>query len=239
MITKYRKQIIESDIIKGKAEFIKSFTSAKNIKIYASDAEKKNKYLYMLVYEKGLVIKKIYAGIDFSTLNHIYVISYKTKRILPQKKDGFEVSSSLFTLYGLGPFCSEIPLGTFVNKHTIATEEEKKLFLQYNPNLEYISKILFKDPQCIWIDAKIGDLIKIEGSSLTIGHDIDYRFVVKEPETAILGNIFNEEEKKKVKDVEEELEPEEIEAQEQDLVPEEDQVPEEEQVPEEDQEEEE
>jgi DNA-directed RNA polymerase subunit H len=67
-----------------------------------------------------------------------------------------------------------------VPKHTVITEEEKKvLFEKFNIAEVQLPKILAADPAIKAIDAKIGDIVKIERDSPTAGTTVYYRFVVK------------------------------------------------------------
>jgi len=65
----------------------------------------------------------------------------------------------------------------FVPKHSVVSERElKKLLGQYA--LKDLPKILVDDPMIQLLNAKDGDVIKIERNSLTAGKTIFYRRVV-------------------------------------------------------------
>lgn len=67
-----------------------------------------------------------------------------------------------------------------VPKHKILSEEEKKALLEkHNINEVQLPKILTNDAVTKAIDAKIGDVIKIERESPTAGKTVYYRIVVK------------------------------------------------------------
>ena len=65
-------------------------------------------------------------------------------------------------------------------KHTILSEEEKRALLQkHDINEVQLPKILTNDAVVKVLDAKIGDVIKIERGSPTAGSTVYYRIVVK------------------------------------------------------------
>ncbi len=65
-----------------------------------------------------------------------------------------------------------------VPKHVKATEEEvKSLLEQYNISMKQLPKILKNDPAIKQLDAKVGDVIKIERQSPTVGKVWFYRVV--------------------------------------------------------------
>ncbi|MEM5804761.1 MAG: DNA-directed RNA polymerase subunit H [Candidatus Aenigmatarchaeota archaeon] len=67
-----------------------------------------------------------------------------------------------------------------VPKHTILSEEEKKALLEkLNITEVQLPKILAVDPAVKAIDAKVGDVVKIERESHTAGNTVYYRLVVK------------------------------------------------------------
>ena len=66
-----------------------------------------------------------------------------------------------------------------VPKHSKATEEEtQKLLDQYNIAKKQLPKILKSDPAIRNLDPKIGEVIKIERQSPTVGKVNFYRVVV-------------------------------------------------------------
>ena len=67
-----------------------------------------------------------------------------------------------------------------VPKHTILSEKDKEeLLSRYNINLNQLPRILTSDPQVKVLDAKIGDVIKIERESETAERSTYYRVVVQ------------------------------------------------------------
>jgi DNA-directed RNA polymerase subunit H len=67
-----------------------------------------------------------------------------------------------------------------VPKHTILSEKDKEeLLTKYNINLNQLPRILTSDPQVKAMDAKVGDVIKIERESGTAEKSTYYRVVVQ------------------------------------------------------------
>ena len=76
-------------------------------------------------------------------------------------------------------FALEIPRGPHCPTHTILNENEKKILLTESLKIHPLKlPVIYKnDPQCIWIGAEIGDIIKIEGLSYATGISIRYKIV--------------------------------------------------------------
>ena len=63
-------------------------------------------------------------------------------------------------------------------KHTICTKDEKEDFMtRYRVNTTQIATISMYDPMIYYINATIGDLIKIKRMSETVGTSYFYRIV--------------------------------------------------------------
>lgn len=66
-----------------------------------------------------------------------------------------------------------------VPKHTKISDAEKEKFLSsHSLSLRDLPKILITDPAIVCINAKAGDVIKIERVSMTAGTAVYYRVVV-------------------------------------------------------------
>jgi len=66
----------------------------------------------------------------------------------------------------------------FVPKHTKLSDEEKqKILEQFNISLHQLPRIHKTDPAIAQLDAKPGDVIKIERKSVTTGKSFFYRVV--------------------------------------------------------------
>lgn len=67
-----------------------------------------------------------------------------------------------------------------VPKHIILNDKEKEeLLRKFKINLNQLPRLLTSDPMVKKLDAKVGDVIKIERESSTAGKSIYYRVVVK------------------------------------------------------------
>lgn len=66
-----------------------------------------------------------------------------------------------------------------VPKHTILSEKEKETLLkEYNIAAGQLPKIFIADPAITDMNPKIGDIVKIDRPSFTMGKTIVYRVVV-------------------------------------------------------------
>ena len=93
-------------------------------------------------------------------------------------------------------FSMEIPKGPFCSKHTILSPNEVNILCSQQLLAHPLSlpSISLYDPQCIWIGAEIGDIIKIESLSELTGKAVRYRIV-----SPILTNLEQYEYKKRIK----------------------------------------
>lgn len=67
-----------------------------------------------------------------------------------------------------------------VPKHTILGDKEREDLLErYKITINHLPRILTSDPMVKNLDAKVGDVIKIERISTTAGKTIYYRVVVQ------------------------------------------------------------
>jgi DNA-directed RNA polymerase subunit H len=67
-----------------------------------------------------------------------------------------------------------------VPKHIILGDKEREeLLKRYKINLNQLPRLLTSDPMVKKLDAKVGDVVKIERESGTAGKTIYYRVVVK------------------------------------------------------------
>ena len=84
-------------------------------------------------------------------------------------------------------FESEIPNGPLCYPHRIMSREEVNILLnnQLCCNLPNLPKILEEDPQCIWIGAKVCDVVEIIMVSDISGETIQHRVVVTKSGKAI------------------------------------------------------
>ena len=65
-------------------------------------------------------------------------------------------------------------------KHTILNDKDKDTLLRkYKINLNQLPRLLTSDPMVKKLNAKVGDVVKIERASSTAGQTVYYRVVVK------------------------------------------------------------
>ncbi len=75
----------------------------------------------------------------------------------------------------------DISKHVLVPKHTKLSDKDKeKLFEKYNITIKELPKIMLTDPAIAHLEAKPGDVIKIERNSPTSGKSIYYRGVINE-----------------------------------------------------------
>lgn len=75
---------------------------------------------------------------------------------------------------------SDISKHKLVPKHTILNDKERETLLrEYKINLNQLPRLLTSDPMVKKLNAKVGDVVKIERSSYTAGKTVYYRVVVK------------------------------------------------------------
>lgn len=86
--------------------------------------------------------------------------------------------NAYISLYTYTTFKIELPLGPNCFPHVILSPEEKEEFLkQERLDVTNMPKILVSDPQCIWIGARKGDIVKILRRNPLSITEIYYRYV--------------------------------------------------------------
>lgn len=95
-------------------------------------------------------------------------------------------------------FDSEVPNGPLCYPHRIMTKEEVNILLNNDLycNLTNLPKILEEDPQCVWIGAKVADVIEITSLSDICGEMVSYRVVV--PKSGKITTFKDNSEKEKL-----------------------------------------
>lgn len=89
-----------------------------------------------------------------------------------------------------GPLCS---------KHTVlTTQEARKVCFSLMAHGHNLATIYDKDPQCIWINAKPNDIVKIESISEITGKSIRYRLVIPSPSKLSYEPEETEEQKEEI-----------------------------------------
>lgn len=125
--------------------------------------------------------------------------SHELKKLLAKIKDPSDVilvSEKKFKVYSMRViatykhlrvkmylhenFALIIPKGPLCSKHELMTTTEVKHLLNNELfcYLYNLPKILVSDPQCIWIGAEVGDVVRITSLSETSGEFIQYKVVV-------------------------------------------------------------
>ena len=67
-----------------------------------------------------------------------------------------------------------------VPKHTILNDKDKETLLRkYKISLNQLPRLITSDPMVKKLNAKVGDVVKIERASYTAGRTVYYRVVVK------------------------------------------------------------
>ena len=181
---KYRNYKIINNKIKDEETFKRFMPIDKYVKIECED-EEKNKIFVLFMKEKTPYVEKTGAFRElvgefkkFKKINLIFItkepFSVYIRKIIPQFEDiNIEIVNYLHRI-----FASEIPLGPCVPSHRIMSSVEKKKILSVLKINELALPIIcIKDPQCIWLGAKVGEIIEIVGSSQATGHYTRYRIV--------------------------------------------------------------
>ena len=89
------------------------------------------------------------------------------------------VSSGKLRVFNYKTFITNILTVPIIPKHEIMTEEEISKLLEDNRITKAnLPMIKYNDPPIIWINAKIGDVIRIHRFSPIIGSSLYYRIVV-------------------------------------------------------------
>jgi len=82
--------------------------------------------------------------------------------------------------YKYDTFVLVIPEHEAVPKHSIATQDELKVYLDfYNLNGRDLQKIFNTDPAVVWLGANVGDIVKIDRISDSTGISTAFRIVVR------------------------------------------------------------
>jgi DNA-directed RNA polymerase subunit H (RpoH/RPB5) len=75
---------------------------------------------------------------------------------------------------------ADISKHKLVPKHTILKDKEKdELLRRYKITLNHLPRMITADPMVKKLDAKVGDVIRIDRTSRTTGKSVYYRVVVK------------------------------------------------------------
>lgn len=112
-------------------------------------------------------------------------------------KPHFTASFNLFDLLTISTYLEEkfndiMPESPLCGKHRILTDKEVDIVCEtFHREPHHFPKILISDTQCIWLGAKIGDMIEIINYSKLSGLYISYRTVIADDEKRINFNEKN------------------------------------------------
>ena len=187
------KFIIESDIL-DEQEYIK-YMDYNGYSIIKSNKKNKDLYFVIIMPDQPFTSKSA----DFAKI--INKIKGKKNRLIVVSEKGLKsgVVKSIETKHyeKIDQFQHHkyivfqiIPRNNVVNtsRCVVCTKEDVDIFMEDNKtDISNVPKIYFNiDPIAIWLDAKLGDLIKIYRNDST-GPSIAYRYTILPPETWFPG----------------------------------------------------
>lgn len=158
------KHMITIALISPDSKYIKSASECRTILIKLT----KNDHDYMKAINDHIIQRSLF----MITRDDIKGLISKTKSIVAWV--------NTIENYQHMTFIMEIPRGPHCSKHEILTEEEVKqeLVANFIDCTEHIPLIADSDPQCIWIGAKPGNIVRIIRCSSNSGYSIEYRKVI-------------------------------------------------------------
>ena len=185
MIQLYRGDEVKSSILDEK-NFWKEMQLNDIVSIKTLNAESPKFVIYYLLGENNCSLRTV---LEFrrtinkikqpNTIEHVYFIS--NKQINQQVFKVIIKEYSHFNIMFLKhqTFIFELPKHVLCAKHEILTLDES---FQLRNDLALVSiinlpKININDPQCVWIGAKVGDVIRITNKN-GAGESIKYRIVI-------------------------------------------------------------
>jgi DNA-directed RNA polymerase subunit H (RpoH/RPB5) len=183
-ITQYRKYDILDGNLANQVEFNKIILDEHYIKCNCLDPQTQKKVYVILLKRDSKYIKstanfkKLMVGLGKEESDVIVIskepLSIYVKKLLPK------LSNLVIYNYLHRHFAIEIPKGPLCSKHTILTQSEIEHLCSKELMIHPLGlpSILVTDPQCIWIGAKVGQVVKIEAFSEITGKTIRYRIVV-------------------------------------------------------------
>lgn len=159
-------------------EFVNTITTKNNVFINTNE-----NILIVLIYSdaellKTPELKKLFKLIP-STINELILVSkdsISNSSVIKQMKT---TANYNICNYKYSHFKIIIPKHIYVPEHSILPEEEHEYLLNnvLITHKNRLAIILLNDPQCIWLGAKIGDIIKIKRKSEVAGYAYYYRIV--------------------------------------------------------------
>jgi len=199
--TIWRKYRLDSEILQEDA-FNKEIIEKQFIFMNFSEGDKKIRaYLFIAAsdYDRtsaklANLLKDVPAGTEVILITSDFYKGYPAKLI---KK----IKDKRIYNYRHNHFDLVIPRAPLCGKHRIMSIDEVNTLLvkELHTDLLQLPKILESDPQCIWIGAKLADVLEITSHSEVSGEYIHYRLVIS-------NNIGNADLKKEEIDEDEEVE---------------------------------
>lgn len=139
---------------------------------------------YLVPYQSEVMSKKapfmeIYNHVqDAEQPINIMIVSYEPAPTVKKLVDELITKDNAhIELLRYAPFIIEVPKHSMAVPHTILTAEQKKA-LESDLRGFTLPKILEKDPMCVWIGARRGDIVKIDRLSEISGMITAYRKVI-------------------------------------------------------------
>lgn len=201
MITKYRKmQLLTSQL--SKEDFEKNIQADKYVIInakYPIESKSDDISVFYVLHHNEVItrkapeFKKIINKVSKDVKN-IYFIS--SKELSPHVYKTMISASQIFNIkiYPHKIFAFELPTHDLCSKHEIMNDDEvERLLLDFNLRSKYsLPRIIVgdtrSDPQCAWIGATPGDVIRITRHT-TSGESIMYRVVRSQSNKTISSTI--------------------------------------------------
>ena len=169
---------------KERVAFMKTMQFYNYVKIRATHQDGRILYAFLLKRESGFTkitseFKSILNTIKETDINLLTFSEKPVKRsvrLFINKKSPKKIKfqGMLFKHFKVIPMNNKL-----VPKHTLCSSREMERVMQDNCIIHplHFPKIHVTDPQVIWIDGKLGDLVKIQRQT-DIGHVLYYRIIV-------------------------------------------------------------
>jgi DNA-directed RNA polymerase subunit H (RpoH/RPB5) len=177
----YRKLIPETKKI-DRDVFEKQIHNDGFVQINSAVSEEKNSKQIMSFltfasefYSKSDGLKKIMQKIPDKKIDVIIITTEPIKKSLYKKLNNYQHVK--FFNYPNHIFNCEISKATFCAKHTIIDKKEIEELKNFYLEPTMLNKIKSSDPQCIWIGAVPGDVIRIDDISPCSLIRTEYRYV--------------------------------------------------------------
>lgn len=188
---KYRNLKVIDGKVQDEREYVNTMEKKDYVLLKCEDSNKKQ--VYVIIFSpKSRYVK---TSKEFNMIEHminkkekehvslILITHDSVKGNITGKMDEFKTNHIHATNYTYELFRQVIPeaKNVTVPKHTIIRGETaiQKILDENNfHSIEQLPKISVEDPQMIWLDGKIGDIVEIVGPSDSAGKRIAYRRVL-------------------------------------------------------------